>query len=446
MKRQPLTHCLLACLAAAPLALFGCEETEPEAGAPEQIEPASQVLEPDPPDFDPDTPVDLAVQGNNALAVDLYRTLVSQGEAGDNLFFSPVSVSAALMLTYEGSRGETQAEFEQVLGLSEAERADAHDAYAGVLGRLSGQDRPYELSVANGLWGEQTMPFREGLLDTLGEHYEAGFASVDFVNDSETHRVQINDWVSSRTQDRINNLLPPRSVNPDTRLVLVNALYFKAEWMLMFEERATRDEDFYLISGDRDVESQSVGVPMMRQSMERFRYGSFEGYEALEMWYEGRDLSMLVLLPDESDGLADLEAELSADLIDQTIAGLSYETINRLRLPKWEMTLEYDLVPALRELGMDRAFVRGQADFTGLSDSAEAEDLFISGVFHKAFIAVDEAGTEAAAATAVVIEAESAVLPPEDPIEFIADHPFVYLIRDNRTGAILFMGRVTDPS
>ncbi|XAL98385.1 serpin family protein [Phycisphaeraceae bacterium D3-23] len=405
---------------------------------------ASAIEEPIP---DDEWGTQAVTDGNNALAINMYRELVAAGGPADNVFFSPMSITAALSLTYEGARGETMAEFEHVLGVpSDAAgdwgRPQYHRAMGGLLDSLSGDDKPYELAVANALWGEQTLPFIPAFTQTLDAHYDAGLELVDFKGDPETQRSRINGWVADRTHDRIQDVLPEGSVDGLTRLVLVNAIYFKAQWAKTFYDGATDDAPFYLLPGDADV--ASVDVPLMRQHEERFKVGSFDGYAALQMHYSEGDLSMVILLPDDADGLAALEAQLTPELIAQTIDGLTYETTN-IWLPKWEMTLDYDLIPALQAMGMERAFEAGRADFTGISDSAEGEGLYITGAFHKAFIAVDENGTEAAAATAMIVGELSAAL-PDQVIDFRADHPFVYLIRDNRTGAILFMGRVTDPS
>jgi len=428
--KRALTGLLVVlCLSAGQL--IGCGDS-PSAELP----PVTPIKNPG---YDKNAPTQPAVAGCNALGFELYQQLADQDEDNSNLFFSPMSVSAALMLTYEGARGDTQAEFEDVLSLEAGDRVAAHKAYAGVLGRLDGEGKPYQLTVANALWGEKTMPFRPGFLETLREHYAASFESVDFARDYENQRKRINGWVSKRTKNRINDLLPEDSLDEMTRLVLVNAIYFKAPWATEFSDGATKEQLFHL-SADKQVR-----VPMMRQYGAYFGYGDFEGYKALRMYYKNRDLSMVVLLPDEKDGLAELEAKLSPEMLNKSVAGLESVAVD-LWLPKWETTEDYDLIPALKAMGMTGAFDAATADFTGLTDSAEGERLKISGVFHKAFIAVDEEGTEAAAATAVVLEKESAIEPPDKVYTFKADHPFVYFIRDERTGAILFMGRVTDPS
>ncbi|MFI4859718.1 MAG: serpin family protein [Phycisphaerales bacterium JB063] len=403
---------------------------------------ASGVEEPAPDDA---WGTQLVTEGNNALAIRLYRELVAGGGEADNVFFSPMSIAAALSLTYEGARGETRMEFEHMLGVSsdigDWGRPQYHRAMGGLLASFNGDDEPYELAVANALWGEQSMPFAPAFTQTLDAHYDAGLELVDFKADAEAQRTRINDWVADRTHDRIQGLMPEGSVDALTRLVLVNAIYFKAQWANTFAERATQDGTFYLAG---DAEGDSVDVPLMRHREERFRVGTFDGYDALQLNYQGGDLSMVVLLPDTVDGIGELEARLTPELIAQTIDALAYQTTN-VWLPKWEMTLDYDLIPALKAMGMERAFDPGRADFTGISDSADGESIYITGAFHKAFIAVDENGTEAAAATGFAAGVASAP-PPQAVFDFRADHPFVYLIRDNRSGAILFMGRVTDPS
>lgn len=392
------------------------------------------------------------VHGNNELAIQLYRELLASGDADANVFFSPMSVSTALMLAYEGARGQTEAEFRQVLALpehfreTELDKPGYHRGWQRIIDRYNqGEIRPYELAVANGLWGEKTMPFRNEFVDALGAHYGAPLETVDFRGDAENQRQAINAWVSDQTRDRINDLLPAGSIDESTRLVLVNAIYFKAAWAEEFSERMTTDQPFNLLPAAGEEAGKTVDVPLMHQRETSFNYADLGAYDALELPYQYGQFSMIVLLPDEADGLADLEGKLSAQQLAEDLGKMQRETVN-LWLPKWKMTLDYDLVPSLKAMGLTKAFAPGEADFTGISDSAAGRDLYISAVVHKAFIAVDEEGTEAAAATAIGIVALSAPLPPEKVIDFRVDRPFVYLIRDNQSGAILFMGRVTDPS
>lgn len=422
--------------------LAGCGGSDPEPSDPDaEVQPVAD------PSYDPDVSTDLAVQSNNGLAVALYRELAKQGGAGDNLFFSPMSVSAALMLTYEGSRGDTQAAFEKILMLDSADnRLDAHKSYAGVLGRLTADENaPYELSIANALWAEQTMPLSDSFIQTLQTHYAASLESVDFKGDADNQRNRINAWVSDRTRDRINDLLPEGSVNGMTRVVLANAMYFKGPWTHEFKKRHTQDAAFYLLPDSAGGDAKEVSVPMMRHYPTGFRYAEMDGYAALSLPYKKGDLSMVVLLPDDRAGLPALEGKLDTEMLSNTFASMKYEKVH-VWLPKWETTQDYSLVEALEAMGMAVGFDQTAANFSGMNDSSGNGDLFISDVFHKAFIAVDEAGTEAAAATAVIMERKSESREEVKIYKFRADHPFVYIIRDERTGAILFMGRVTDPS
>ena len=386
-----------------------------------------------------------AAHSNNTLGVAMYHEMLKmqakEGKENENLFFSPISISAALMLTYEGARNDTLDEFEKVLSITGDDRSLAHAAYAKTLNKLDGEGKPYELSVANMLWGEKTMPFSNAFLGTLNKHYDANFKSVNFIGDPEAQRTRINSWVSKRTKERIQDLLPPGSIHPDVRLVLVNAIYFKAPWNSPFVKGYTHDRDFHLLPLGEEAH-KTVKVPMMAQDRaEIYEYADLDGFTAVKLPYKSGDLSMVVLLPDEKHGLPTLEKKLSAELIDESIREMKRKYVHVV-LPKWKTTQPFKLKPALQAMGMTDAFTRA-ADFTGVSDSEEAKRLFIDNVYHKAFIEVDEAGTEAAAATAVVIRAESAG--PRGEL-FQCDRPFVYLIRDERTGAILFMGRVTDPS
>lgn len=385
-----------------------------------------------------------AAAANNDFAFAVYADLAGEAEASENLFFSPISVTAALALTYEGARGTTQAGFEQAMSMPEGlDRPGYHGSLSALLGELDGQDKPYALSVANSLWGEQSMPFRDAFLETLDTHYEAGFNSVDFKKAPEQQRKLINEWVEKQTQERIKDLLPAGSIDGLTRLVLANAIYFKGPWQHQFQPRLTQDRPFYMDSKEQ-APADALSTPTMLLPKKTLRHADLDGLNILEMPYKSRDLSMLILLPDDRDGLADLESKLSAKALGRWVTELKHGPV-RVLLPKWEATLSTNLVPTLKRLGLSEAFDAGKADFTGMTDSAEGEGLFITDVFHKAFIKVDEEGSEAAAATAVVIGVKSAAI-PQEPFAFTADHPFIYVIRDNRSGAVLFIGRMADPS
>jgi serine protease inhibitor len=368
------------------------------------------------------------VKGNNAFAFDLYGRL---RETEGNLFFSPYSVEAALAMTSAGARGRTLEEMEKTLHYPPQEQL--HPAFKALNARLNGEPgakRGYQLSTANRLWGRKGYGFRPEFLKVTKDHYGAGLEEVDFGGDAEGARKTINAWVEKETHDKIKDLLKPGAVKGGTRLVLTNAIYFKGDWRYQFKKDATREQPFTLADG------KQVKAPLMQQKG-RFRYGELGDVQVLELPYAGKELSMLVLLPKKADGLADLEKGLSADRLAAALGRL-HEFEVEVTLPKFKTTSEFELAKELSELGMPTAFTP-EADLSGISGG---RDLYISQVVHKAFVEVNEEGTEAAAATAVVVDPTGAVPMPV----FRADHPFVYLIRDNQTGAVLFLGRLSDPT
>ncbi len=371
-----------------------------------------------------------AAAAANAFAVDLYRE-ISAGD--DNLFYSPSSLAAALAMTWAGARGETAAEMADVLHLP-ADQAAAHAAWAALQDAWApGEDATHRLEVANRLWPQIGFDLQPSYLELVRERYDGGLQPLDFVGDLEGSRLTINAWVEDRTEEKIKDLLPPGSLVPATRLVLTNAVYFLGDWKHAFEPRATRDEDFRLPDGG------TVAAPMMRQ-VERLNLAVHEGVRVLELPYAGEELSMFVLLPDAPDGLADLERRLDAATLETWLGGATPERV-RCVLPKFSVTAGFDLAATLAKMGMPSAFAPSRADFSGLTGG---KDLVIDRVIHKAFVDVDETGTEAAAATAITMKLTSVSNEPP-PVEFRADHPFLYLIRHRETGAILFLGRLTDP-
>jgi serpin B len=386
-----------------------------------------------------------AARQNNALGFDLYRELAKGVEHSDNLFFSPLSITAAMSLTYEGARGSTLDEFSQVLHVPEGQtRPMYHGSLGKLMDSLDGEDKPYDLSIANSLWGEHSMPFSHAFLGTLNEHYDAGFTPANFIGEPDAQRQRINNWIAENTNGRIKDLLPRPSITSMTRLVLANAIYFKGDWVYAFDKNATRDRDFRIPPAPtEDAPISKVQIPMMAMTGKMLRYADLDGLDMVEMPYKGGDLSMLILLPDDINGLPKLEAELSSDALAKWRSELKRERVS-VAMPKWQATLKYELIAPMQELGMEDAFSMSAADFSGMTDSAEGEGLFITGIFHKAFIKVDETGSEAAAATAVVVGTKSAVI--DRAIPFVADRPFVYMIVDNDSGAVLFLGRMADPS
>ncbi|MCI0456905.1 MAG: serpin family protein [Gemmataceae bacterium] len=376
------------------------------------------------PRLNPDTAT--LVKDNNTFALDLYRQLAQKD---GNLFFSPYSISNALAMTYSGARGQTATEMEKTLHFSLGQQR-LHPAFHELIGQLGAKGRKYQLTVANRLWGQKEYGFLPDFLKLTEASYGAGLKEVDFIKATEEARKAINAWVEQQTNDKIKELIKPGILTVDTRLVLTNAIYFKAAWMHPFREKATAPGMFHLADG------KQVKVPMMRGGV-RTNYLKGDTFEALELPYEQRDLSMVVLLPKKADGMAAFEKMLTPANLSAWLRKLSDHQVD-VTLPKFKITAEFMLKDTLSQMGMPIAFQRGKADFSGMTSR---EKLFISHVVHKAFVDVNEAGTEAAAATAVVIERESA--PP--PATFRADRPFVFLIRDNRTGSILFVGRVSNP-
>ena len=375
--------------------------------------------------------------GNNRFAADLYRHLASDpGNAGKNIFFSPYSISSALAITYEGARGTTADEIGSVLHLPQNETL-RRAGFAGLDAVLNDGDETYTLRTANALWAEETYPFLPGYVDTAARRYGANVTNLDFIGDTETSRETINRWVEEKTENKIRDLLPPGSVNPMTRLVITNAIYFKGTWVKQFDPAETTDEEFKVAPGE------TVRVPMMHRTDEDAIYGYAETgtLQALRMPYahgNGTELSMLVLLP-RDDNLTAAEEALDAGTLADIRESLADRRV-RVVFPKFTLETTYSLPQALAAMGMPTAF-SGDADFSGMDGT---DMLFISEVVHKAFVDVNEEGTEAAAATGVVMNIKSAPGGDTTPV-FRADHPFVFLIVEEDTGTILFAGRVVNP-
>jgi serpin B len=375
------------------------------------------------------------VDGNNAFAFDLYQQLAITNDG--NILYSPYSISAALAMTYAGARGDTEEQMRDTLHF-DLPQAELHPMFSGLNTELTSRAEEFaeyevdalQLNIANALWGEQTLSFNADFTQTIDENYGAALRLVDFINAPEDARIMVNDWVADETQDRIQDMVPQGAITPDTRLVLANAIYFNAAWMNTFEETATQDDTFNLLDGTQ------VTVPMMNQQ-EQFFYLQGEGYQTIALPYWG-DMSMLVFLPDDGQ-FATFEQSFSTDTFTDAVDGMNYQEIN-LFMPRFEYEFSAGLNDALSAMGMPIAFTDA-ADFSGMAD----ESLSISDVLHKAFISVDESGTEAAAATAVIMGATS-VEEPRQPVELRLDRPFIYAIYDQRTNTVLFMGRVLNPS
>jgi serpin B len=371
---------------------------------------------------------DSVAAGNNRFAFDLYRRLAAEpAHAGDNLFFSPYSISSALAIPCEGARGTTADEIRSVLHLPTNETL-RREGFADLNAALNSGSANYTLRTANALWAEETYSLLPEYIGAAARWYGANVTNLDFINDSEGSRETINRWVEGETEEKIRDLLPPGSIDPLTRLVITNAIYFKGTWVEQFDANETTKEEF------RVGPDETVTVAMMHGDAV-YPYAETEALQVLEMPYahgNETELAMLVLLP-KDDTLTAAEEALDAE----RLAGLRESLVSqnvRVFFPKFTLDAEYSLPRALAAMGMPTAFT-DDADLSGMDGT---KDLFVTGVFHKAFIDVNEEGTEAAAATGVVVGGGVA------PI-FRADHPFVFLISEKDSGTILFMGRVVNP-
>jgi serpin B len=383
------------------------------------------------------------VAGNTAFAFDHYAAV--REDVDGNLLFSPFSVSQALAMTYAGADGQTAEQMAETLSFGLPQPA-LHEAFAALNADLiargtaeadpDNEQTARALRIANALWGEQTYPFSPSYNADLEKYYGAGLQETDFINAPEEARGQINDWVAEQTEDRIQNIVPEGAITPATRLVLANAIYFYGAWSSQFDPDSTEDGDFFLL------DATTVTVPFMRQG-DHFPYARGDGFQAIEFPYAGSGLTFTVILPDEGRFDA-VEAGFDADALNAAIGQLSSTDV-RVYLPKFEFEFGASLAQTLQAMGMADAFDPLRADLTGIVDGTPPEPLFIGDVLHKAFISVDENGTEAAAAT-VVITAEGAAPPEEEPTEVRIDRPFIFAIRDTQTGTVLFLGRVMDPS
>lgn len=425
IRRQPRFLMLVLTFSLIASALAGCGPATGEAAVAQSDVPRETS-----PDVLP-TDMQALIEGGNAFGLSLYQVL--RQEDG-NLFYSPFSISLALAMAYAGARGQTEQEMAQALGFN-LPQAQLHPAFNALLLDLDRRareaaDEAFQMSIANSIWGQRDYPFLQEYLDVLARNYGAGMHLVDFMGAPEEARRTINDWVSEETERRIQDLIPEGSIDTLTRLVLANAIYFKAAWSEQFVEADTRPQDFHLPDGS------VVSAPMMHQSA-TFRYGESQGVQAVELPYVGDQVAMLILMPQSGD-FESFESSLTPDVLQSLIASMEPRRLD-LGMPKFDIRSSFGLVPALSQLGMSTAF-GADADFSGIDGS---HDLYISDVVHQAFVSVDEAGTEAAAATAVIIGVTSL---PVSPFELTLDRPFVFLLRDLRTGAILFVGRLVNPA
>jgi serpin B len=371
-----------------------------------------------------DADIEILVNGNNEFAFDLYSQIISTEDG--NLFYSPYSISMAFAMLYAGAEGETKEQMADVFhfDLDDEELHAAFNKLAIELASRGDDEDNFSLNIANAIWEQEGFNILPEFLDTLSENYDAGLRLLDFSEQVEEARQIINNWVSDRTEGRIDELIAEGDLDPSTLLVLTNAIYFKAEWFAPFFESQTHDADFTLLDGS------TVTVSMMEQDMS-FNCTEGSNYQAIELKYKGYDFSMVILLPGYGE-FEEFEASLDAQKVNEIINNMDGDAVT-LSMPKFNYDSDIRLEQILSDMGMPNAF--GAADFSGIADA----DLYITDAAHKAFISVDELGTEAAAASWVAIAGLTSN-------EFTMDRPFIYLIRDIETNTILFVGRVMNPA
>ncbi len=377
-----------------------------------------------------DTDLHGLVRGNSAFALDMYHKIRSNE---GNIFYSPYSISTAFAMTYAGARGETQKQMAAVFHFT-LDLCQLHPSFSELQAHFQKlqENSPFRLNIANALWIQKDYGLLQEFIEMNQKYYQASLFNLNFRKDPEGSRLKINGWVEDKTEGKIQDLLPGGAIKTLTRLVLTNAIYFKAEWQNTFNADNTKEEEFWI------TPEEKIKVQMMSQK-DRFGYWENEALQILEMPYIREDLSMVVFLPLKKDGLPDLESKLDTETLNNWISKLNPQHVH-VFFPKFKTAQNIDLKKILIALGTVDSFT-DKADFSGMEPN---KDLYITDALHKAFIDVDEVGTEAAAATAVSVGVTS-ILPPEFVPEFKADHPFLYLIKDNKTQSILFLGRLIRP-
>lgn len=369
------------------------------------------------------------IKGMETFALAVYQEVCQ--EKG-NQFYSPLSLSLALGMALEGARDETASQMAGVLHLP-LDESRRREGVAQLIALVNMPARKSRLHLANAIWLQKDFQVLKTYLEVVASIYDGRATNVDFINRREEARRMINDWTAEKTADKIKDLIPPGVLNPLTQLVLTNAVYFRGLWLLPFNPELTRPEKFYLDEG------KEVEVPMMRLTGERarFPYLETEDWQLLEMLYEGKDLSMLILLPRQKD-LSRLESKLTAEALETWKKELKEERVD-VYLPRFKMETKYFLKEKLVSLGMPIAF-SSQANFSGINGQ---KDLFLQQVIHQAFVEVNEEGTEAAGATGVIVSRTAYI--PEKKFIFRADHPFLFIIQEKTSGVMLFLGRLVDP-
>ena len=372
---------------------------------------------------------------NLAFAMDLYHQLASQP---GNLFYSPYSISQALAMVYGGAHRQTEQQMAKGMHFS-LPQDRLHPSFNALDQELTkrtnavkDQGQGFQLNIANATWGQSGFPFLSSFLDLLARNYGAGLQTVDFANNPESTRQDINNWVAKQTQDRIKDIVPPGAIDTLTRLVLANAIYFKASWMMPFQKSATQNAPFTTLDGSQ------VTVPIMSLEKNKLSYQKGDGYQAMALPYVDGNVAMLLLVPDVGK-FSQFEASLDAARLQSILDSLQSTDVI-LKMPRFTVESSFSLGDTLAKMGMPDAFNASQADFSGMDGQ---RDLYVSSVIHKAYASVDESGTEAAAATVAIVSL-TAIMPGE-PVSLTIDRPFIFVIYDQPTQSILFAGRITNP-
>lgn len=369
---------------------------------------------------------------NNQFAFDLFKEISSSHDK--NLVISPFSISAALAMTYAGANGTTAEEMAQTLYFYSRQERFHKDFSAWMNAIIKRGDVKDKLNVANSLWPQEDYPFRDDFINLIKEYYDSALFKVNYRGDREQIRQRINTWVEDNTNQLIKNLIKPGVLTDDTRLLLVNAIYFLSDWKIAFDEKVTHTAPFYI------TPEKTVNVPLMYME-DDLRYADTENFQVLELEYEGGDFSMVVVLPVKGTDINNFIDHLDVETFIQTLEKMEKQKVE-VYLPSFKVRSNFDLEKLLAEMGMPEAF-SNKADFGRMTD---LQDLKIDKVIHEAFIDVNEEGTEAAASTAVVIIRKSAMVDPPEKTTFRADRPFVYAIKDNSTQSVLFMGKTINPA
>lgn len=411
----------------------------PQSTCAYPLEQESQQIQMD------DDAIAAVAKSNNQFAIELYKKL---SRSGKNEFISPYSISSALAMTYLGANGETQKGMQKVLHFGD-NVTSFHQNFQGLNKKISSinQTKGLELNIANRLWGSNTYKFRQDFLDNNERYYGAGLTPMNFV-ESEGARQAINQWVEDKTKDKIKDLIPKGAITPLTKMVLTNAIYFNADWAIAFNKEFTMDNYFRTSSSKNELKS-FMNIYRWTASLENkytYKYTENDQVQVLELPYNDNKASMIVVLPRDVEGLKNVIKNLSSEAYTEWIENLKTPVMPlNISLPKWKNTANYSLGEKLKTMGMEAAF-DGTADFSKMSAPGQTP-LHISAIIHKAFVDVSEKGTEAAAATAVIMNSRESVSkePQARVLSFIADHPFLYFIKDNETNSILFMGQVVNP-